>query len=193
MTGIVQALVGGVLLGAVNTFGDFFWEWMNLRHRVAFGVAHGALLLFCLGLYLGILAGRPIAGAVGGIISGTLAACVFYALAPMMRLAAMFPAWVALWLLIGLLDGVVLRRGRVGQALARGAIAGAVSGLAFYAISGIWTRPSPGGPRYLVNFASWTIAFTPGFLALLVARTTSAASAYTPQESRTASRPAGRS
>ena len=45
MTGIVQALVGGVLLGAVNTFGDFFWEWMNLRHRVAFGVAHGALAM----------------------------------------------------------------------------------------------------------------------------------------------------
>jgi hypothetical protein len=170
LTGIVQAVAGGLLLGAVNTFGDFFWEWMQLRHRVAYGVAHGALLLLCLGLYLGILAGRPFAGALGGIMSGTLAACVFYALAPMMRLAAMFPAWVALWLLVAVVDGVGLRKGRVGPALARGAIAAVASGLAFYAISGIWTRPSPGGPQYLVNFASWTFAFIPGFLALLAAR-----------------------
>ena len=170
MPAIVQALVGGALLGAVNTFGDFFWEWMNLRHRVAYGVAHGALLLLCLGLYLGILAGRPLAGAIGGIVSGTLAACVFYALASAMRLAAMFPAWIALWLLIGLLDGVVLRKGRAAPALARGAIAAVASGLAFYAISGIWTNPSPGGPRYLVNFVSWTFAFIPGFVALLAAR-----------------------
>ncbi len=170
MPAIVQALVGGVLLGAVNTFGDFFWEWMNLRHRVAYGVAHGALLLLCLGLYLGILARRPLAGAIGGIVSGTLAACVFYALAPAMRLAAMFPAWVALWLLIGLLDGAVLRKGRAAPALARGAIAAVASGLAFYAIAGIWTNPSPGGPRYLVNFVSWTFAFIPGLVALLAGR-----------------------
>jgi hypothetical protein len=176
MPAIVQALVGGVLLGAVNTFGDFFWEWMNLRHRVAYGVAHGALLLLCLGLYLGILAGRPLAGAIGGIVSGTLAACVFYALAPALRLAAMFPAWVALWLLIGLLDGVVLRKGRAAPALARGAIAAVASGLAFYAISGIWTNPSPGGPRYLVNFVSWTFAFIPGLVALLAARANSVSS-----------------
>jgi hypothetical protein len=189
MAGIVQAIVGGVLLGALNTFGDFFWEWMNLRHRVAYGVAHGALLLLGLGFYLGILTGRPAAGAIGGIASGTLAAGVFYALAGMMHLAAMFPAWVGLWLLIGFLDGVVLRRGGAGQALARGAIAALASGVAFYAISGIWTRPSPDGPHYLVNFASWTFAFVPGFVALLAGRApTSAASAYTPPESRTASR-----
>jgi hypothetical protein len=170
LNGITQAIIGAILLGGVNTFGDFLWASMNLRHRVAFGLAHGALLLLCLGLYLGVLARRPLAGAIGGVVSGTLAACVFYALAPAMRLSAMFPAWVALWLMIGVLDGVVLKKGSVAPALARGAVAGVASGLAFYAISGIWTRPSPGGPRYFVNFASWTFAFLPGFFALLAAR-----------------------
>lgn len=170
MTGIADALIGAVLLGAANTFGDFFWAWMNLRHRAASGVAHGALLLLCVGLYLGVLTGRPLAGAIGGVLSGALAAGVFYALAPVLGLLAMFPAWVAMWLMIGLLDGVALRKGRAGPALARGAIAAVASGLAFYAISGIWLRPAPGGPRYLVNFASWTFAFLPGFLALLAAR-----------------------
>ena len=40
------------------------------------------------------------------------------------------------------------------------------TGLAFYAISGIWTRPSPDGPNYVRNFLSWTFAFLPGFAAL---------------------------
>lgn len=170
MTGIPQALVGAVLLGAANTFGDFVWESMNLRHRVGLGVAHGALLLLCLGLYLGVLAGRPLVGALGGVVSGTIAAGVFYALAPAMGLSAMFPAWVALWLIVGLLHGVVLRRGRAAPALMRGTIAAVASGLAFYAIADIWLRPSPDGPRYLVSLASWSFAFLPGFLALLSAR-----------------------
>jgi len=42
------------------------------------------------------------------------------------------------------------------------------SGLAFYAISGIWTSPPTGGPDYPFHFASRTIAFLPGFLALLL-------------------------
>jgi len=42
------------------------------------------------------------------------------------------------------------------------------SGLAFWAVSGIWTRHDPGGPNYAYNFACWTLAFLPGFLALLL-------------------------
>ena len=50
----------------------------------------------------------------------------------------------------------------------RGVLAALTSGLAFYAISGIWTNPAPGGPNYAYNFLCWTIAFLPGFAALLV-------------------------
>ena len=61
-----------------------------------------------------------------------------------------------------------LRRGEgaVGAA-ARGVIAAVLSGLAFYAISGIWTGPSAHeAPNVAVHFAAWTFAFLPGFLAL---------------------------
>jgi hypothetical protein len=44
------------------------------------------------------------------------------------------------------------------------------SGAAFYAISDIWTRPSPSGPNYIRHFFSWTIAFLPGFAALFLGR-----------------------
>jgi hypothetical protein len=47
---------------------------------------------------------------------------------------------------------------------------GMIHGAAIYAISGIWTNPSPAGPNYLRNFASWTFAFFPGFAALFWTR-----------------------
>jgi hypothetical protein len=57
-----------------------------------------------------------------------------------------------------------------GNAAVRGVVAAILSGLAFYAISGIWTRPSPEGPNYVRNFLSWTFAFFPGFAALFMVR-----------------------
>ncbi|MEO1370088.1 MAG: hypothetical protein AAFX50_23140, partial [Acidobacteriota bacterium] len=42
------------------------------------------------------------------------------------------------------------------------------SGLAFWAISDIWTKAQPGGPNYLWHFACWSFAFFPGFAALLL-------------------------
>jgi hypothetical protein len=40
-----------------------------------------------------------------------------------------------------------------------------------HSISGIWTRPAPGGPDYPWHFLSWSFAFLPGFLALSLRRT----------------------
>ncbi|HLC40004.1 MAG TPA: hypothetical protein VJO34_00065 [Methylomirabilota bacterium] len=69
----------------------------------------------------------------------------------------------------------LLEAGAAGikNSLLRGTLAGVASGLAFYAISGIWLDQEPGGPNYVRNFLSWTIAFLPGFLALLAARASS--------------------
>ena len=70
------------------------------------------------------------------------------------------------------LDARGLRARPAGPAgaLARGVLAAVGSGAAFYAISGIWTDPRPGGPDYGHHFLSWTLAFLPGFLALLVGK-----------------------
>jgi hypothetical protein len=70
------------------------------------------------------------------------------------------------WLLFALLQQRLRRDESPAGALVRGLLAAVVSSAAFYAISGIWTRPSPGGPDYVVHFLSWTVAFLPGFLAL---------------------------
>ena len=47
--------------------------------------------------------------------------------------------------------------------------AAVLSGVAFYAISGIWTSHNTESPNYIVNFASWCVAFLPGFMCLFVA------------------------
>jgi hypothetical protein len=170
MNGAIQAIVCSLLIAAVSTFGDFVWARFISSHRTVFGLLHGMLLCMAIGLCLGALRGQALRGAIAGPLIGLAAAGGFYLLALAMGYAAMFVMWVALWAGFGLLNarGFGPPQSRTGVALTRGALAAVGSGLAFYAISGIWTRPSPGGPNYPYHFLCWTIAFLPGFLALLV-------------------------
>jgi hypothetical protein len=167
---MVQAVVGALILAVVSTLGDFVWEALGLRHRVAYGLAHGAVICLAVGAIVGWRAQRAAVGATAGMAIGVAAAGLFYLLAPMLRYNAMFPAWMFLWICFATLQAQLDGSRAYSTAAARGVIAAVLSGLAFYAISGIWTRPSPEGPNYLRHFLSWAFAFLPGFLALFVAR-----------------------
>jgi hypothetical protein len=171
--GATHAIVGSLLLAALSTLGDFVWARFVPSHRPVFGLLHGTALSMAIGLYLGALRRRARRGGVTGAVIGLAAAGGYYLLAPLMGYAAMFVLWVALWAAFGILNGRGLddRPSHTAGALARGALAAAGSGLAFYAISGIWTRPAPGGPDYARHCLCWTVAFLPGFLALLVRET----------------------
>lgn len=164
----MASLVGALLLAALSTLGDYVWARFVPAHRAVFGLAHGTLLLLALGLYLGLLRRRPVLGALGGAAVGLLAAASFYALARALGLGAMFVSWMLLWMGFAGLDARLRGRVPTREALVRGLLAALGSGLAFYAISGIWTNPAPGGPRYAFHFVCWTVAFLPGFAALLV-------------------------
>lgn len=168
--GALLAVAGAVVLGALNTFGDFLWARFVSGHRMVFGIVHGAVLSLASGLVLGFVRGRPGRGALGGTAVGLAAAASFYVLAPALGYAAMFPSWMALWIGFAFLDARGLGAGTGRSAVVRGLLAALGSGLAFYAISGIWTRPRPGGPDYAYHFACWTFAFLPGFLALLTGK-----------------------
>jgi hypothetical protein len=172
MRGVVQAMVGSLLVAALSTLGDFVWARSIHAHRPLFGLLHGMALCLAIGLFLGVLRREAIRGAVVGALIGLGAAGGFYLLAQLMGYAAMFVLWMALWAAFGLLSGRGLGspKSRRVEALARGGLAAIGSGLAFYAISGIWTRPAPGGPDYAHHFLCWTVAYLPGFLALLVRR-----------------------
>jgi hypothetical protein len=165
---LIDALMASLALGAVMTFGDFAWAALDIRHRVAYGIVHGATMCLCLGLAVGVRARRQTVAAIAGLVIGVIAAVTFYALAPVLRLGAMFPAWMLLWILFAVLQHRLQKTEGMRVALLRGVCAALLSGVAFYLISGIWTRG--GQPNLALNFASWSFAFFPGFLALFFLR-----------------------
>jgi hypothetical protein len=59
------------------------------------------------------------------------------------------------------------QRDSIRDVLVRSTLAATGSGLGFYAISGIWFPFDPHGWDYARHFVSWTIAYLPGFAALL--------------------------
>jgi hypothetical protein len=170
--GIPRSVLGALLTGLLMTCGDWVWHRFIPSHRTVFGLLHGLVLCCVIGLYLGLPRGRSARGALAGGMIGLGAAAGFYALAPLLGYAAMFPMWMAFWIAFGVLAWRQLGEPRASLrvAVTRGLVAALGSGLAFYAISGVWTEPRPGGPDYATSLASWTFAFLPGFLALLVGR-----------------------
>ena len=102
MNGFVTALVGALLLGGLSTAYDAVWAAWIPRHRAVYGLVHGMTLLSAVGLVLGWPPRRPWTGLLGGALAGLTAAASFYALAPWLRMSAMFPAWMLLWLLFAL-------------------------------------------------------------------------------------------
>ena len=168
MRGALRALLGALLLAALNTLGDYLWARFVARHRAVLGLVHGTVLLLALGLFLGVVRRRPLPGALWGAAVGLLAALSFYARAPLLGYGAMFVSWMALWVGFAFVDARLRGAAGAREVLLRGLIAALLSGAAFYVVSGIWTRPEPGGPNYPYHFLCWTIAFLPGLLALLL-------------------------
>jgi hypothetical protein len=161
-----HALISTVVVAAVATLGDWIWAAFLSQHLMAAGLIHGALLCLAMGAMVGRPVGRAATGALVGIGIGVAAAALFYALAPVMRMAAMFPAWFALWVMLALLYHRLAGGAAISLAITRAIIAGVGSGMAFYLVSGMWTRWNPQAINYLDHFARWAFAFAPGFAAI---------------------------
>ncbi len=171
-SGIGAALIGCGVLAAVSTFGDWLWTHYIPDGAVVPGVIHGAVIFLVLAIVLGKAAGTrrarnrlmPTLPAAGIVI-----AAVFYPIAGAVGyIAALLVTWVMMWLTTaGLQRWARGGAEAVGLTLLRGIAAAIGSGLAFWAISGIWTQPAP-TINYGWRFLCWAFAFFPGFLALLL-------------------------
>ena len=171
MIGFRTALIGSLVMATTSTLGDFIWATWITEHRGIYGITHGILLFLVAGLVLGVPARRPAAGAAAGALVGALAAASFYVLAPALGYSAMYVSWVGLWVALAAAHARLhARAARTTEMVTRGATAAVGSGLAFYAISGIWRPFDPSGWDYAVHFGAWTIAYLPGFAALYVVR-----------------------
>jgi hypothetical protein len=81
----------------------------------------------------------------------------------------MFVSWLGIWIALAIAQArLSARSAPLAEVAARGGIAALTSGLAFYAISGIWRPFDPVGWDFAVHFGAWTVAYLPGFAALFV-------------------------
>ncbi|MEO5820647.1 MAG: hypothetical protein ABIT71_09080 [Vicinamibacteraceae bacterium] len=168
---ILVAIVASIFVAAVATAADWVWASQLLRHKMLYGLVHGAGLCGAMGLALGAAHRRPFTGLAGGLIAGVLAAASYYGFVfiPGFRRWAILASWAVLWILFGYLEGPFLRGSRVAGAIVRGVVAAAASGAVFYYVTAAnWTRWNPQSIDYVEHFWRWGVAFLPGFLALLV-------------------------
>ena len=172
---IVLGILGVAL---VATLADFTWYTLEVRHSIATGIIHGAVLLTAVGAVLGLDAGRVVKGLPIGALAGVGGALTYYLLVALVDRrtygSAIPLSWVALWLIVAVLDGRWLRapaRRSWREIAARGVLAAMLSGLAFFLVMNtLWGRPPATGRNYLVQFAAWVVAWAPGLLALTLGR-----------------------
>jgi len=169
MIGVSAVIVGAVATAAVSTAGDYLWANVLPHGQPIYWFAHAIVLFLTVGFCLGLPSRKPLTGALGAAAIGCAATLGFYFLRPLMGYSAMFVLFFALWIALGVLTLRFLqRRERASEILVRSALAAIGSGLGFYAISGIWMPFNPHGWDYARHFVYWTLAYVPGFAALLL-------------------------
>ena len=164
----------------VATLADYTWYTLQVRHSIATGIIHGAVLLTAVGAVLGLDAGRLVKGLPIGALSGIGGALIYYLLVALIdrrTYGTAIPAsWIAMWFLVALLDGRWLRapeRRPWSEIALRGVLAAVASGIGFYLVMNtLWGRPPATGRNYFVQFAAWVVAWAPGLLALTLGRST---------------------
>lgn len=170
----MRIVVGILGVAFIATLADYTWYTLHVRHSMVAGIIHGAVLLTAVGAVLGLHAGRLMKGLPIGALAGIGGALTYYlliALVDRRTYGSAIPAsWVALWLILAVLDGRWLRAPdpRPWRQIAiRGAAAAVLSGAAFFLVmTTLWGRPPAGGRNYAVQFAAWVLAWAPGLLAL---------------------------
>lgn len=170
--GLGRSLAAAAILGFASAVGDWIWANALTDGAIAPAIVHGVLIFALLAGVLGWAvesrgAVRRLLATLPGV--GLVLAAAFYPLAYAIGyLGALIVTWIGMWMALAMLtewargEGLVLRR-----ALTRGALAAVGSGLAFWAVSGMWTDPAFEA-GYAVRCALWTFAFFPGFAALLL-------------------------
>lgn len=165
---IGPALIGSMLLAVLSTVADYVWFLNIPQHQVSSGMIHGSVLFAALGGYLGWRKGKAVAGAVGGLMSGMLAALSFYALAPIGGYPMMLVSWVLLWIMLAALQTHLDGRLDMPRALGRGLATSIAAGLGFAVVLfQLYRGWPPAEFPVFRHFVAWSMAYLPGLWVLL--------------------------
>jgi hypothetical protein len=165
---MMPAIVGALLLAALSTAADYVWFLDIPQHQVSSGAIHGSTLFAALGGYLGWRKGNLIVGAIGGLLSGLVAALSFYALAPIGGYSMMLVSWLLLWILLAALHTYLEGQLNMARAVGRGLVTAVVAGLGFAVVLFELYRSWP-PPTFSTfkHFVAWSMAYVPGLWVLL--------------------------
>jgi hypothetical protein len=165
---LTPALVGSLLLAVLSTIADYVWFLNIPRHQVLSGAIHGSTLFAVLGAYLGWRKGKLAVGAMGGLLSGLVAALSFYVLAPFGGYNVMLVSWLLLWILLAGLQTYLDGRLNVPKALGRGIITAIVAAVGFgVVLFELYRNWPPESFSVFKHFIAWAMAYLPGLYVLL--------------------------
>ena len=128
-SGISESIRSAVGMAAVSTLGDVIWVVWIPQHLPVYGMTHGTLLFAVLGLFLGSIARRRVAGFLSGAGCGFAAAGSFYLLSPLFGFSVMFAVWFGIWIGLAFLNRWMQGSGRLASSVVRGIIAAIFSGV----------------------------------------------------------------
>ena len=162
------ALIGSMMLAVLSTVADYVWFLDLPQHQVASGMIHGSVLFAALGGYLGWRKGKAGVGAIGGLLSGMLAALSFYALAPLGGYSMMLVSWLLLWIMLAALQTHLDGRLNMPRAFGRGFATSIAAGLGFAVVLFQLYRGWPPAEFPVArHFVAWSMAYLPGLYVLM--------------------------
>jgi hypothetical protein len=165
---LTPAVVGSVLLAILSTAADYVWFLNIPQHQVSSVAIHGATLFAALGAYLGFRKGKTGAGALGGLLSGLIAALSFYVLAPLGGYNMMLVSWLLLWIMLAGLQTYLDGRLDLARALGRGIITAIVAAIGFgVVLFELYRGWPPQSFPVAKHFIAWSMAYLPGLYVLL--------------------------
>ena len=168
MSVLTPAIIGALLLAVLSTVADYVWFRNIPQHQVSSGMIHGAVLFAALGVYLGWRRGKLGVGAIGGLVSGTVAALSFYALAPIGGYYMMLVSWALLWVLLAALQTHLDGQLNLARAIGRGLVTAIVAGLGFAVVLlQLYKGWPPASFPAVKHFIAWSMAYLPGLYVLL--------------------------
>ena len=168
MSVLPPAIVGSLLLAVLSTVADYVWFRNIPQHQVWSGMIHGAVLFAALGAYLGWRRGKLGIGAIGGLLSGMLAALSFYALAPLGGYSMMLVSWVLLWIMLAALQTYLDGKLDIARGIGRGLVTSVAAGLGFgVVLFQLYKGWPPIEFSVFKHFVAWSMAYLPGLYVLL--------------------------